>query len=478
MADSFNGPLPTVNPVTFGNGLPPEYQQQIDTLLRQRAMAQMMMQQSMQPTPQPTNPGPVASKMSLLQPLMQALSGYMANRNATSAEQGIGQVQNQYQNETTQAIKALQDAASSNGVQAAITQGEQSRNPIVQQLVAQWKTQANQRLHDYAANLGENNPQGTARALTTGNINDAGIIPTPPTPRVDMLETGPGLPKVPMVTNTGKGGYQTGAIAPGGTTVNLPGTEAADALTGQRKELEEWKGDAKTAMKVMNDVNFAVDALRQGAQAGGLAEQKQVLKQALQGIGASVTGLDTIQQLQAALGGRVIDTMKEMGARGQAYDIAFLKNKLGAINTDPTALSDILNRSYAGALKTLHDYQDFVAGAQKTALSPYARQLYQNSLTGYDSPETLPGPISTQMGIASNYIQRGGSPDRFNLEGVPLRGKGANQKTPQFNLRPQAVTPFNAAPGVTPPPATTVPTSGASIGDLVIDPKTGKLVPR
>lgn len=76
---------------TFG-GLPPEYQAEIERLKRRQQMAQAMQQAMMQPQ-MPQQMGPVASKMSPLSPVLQALGSFLSQKMLGKADEGLAGVQ-------------------------------------------------------------------------------------------------------------------------------------------------------------------------------------------------------------------------------------------------------------------------------------------------------------------------------------------------------------------------------------------------
>lgn len=440
MPDQTN--FPQTNPVSFGNGLPPEYQQQIDSLLRQRQLAMAMQQMAMQPQ-MPQQGGPVAARISPLQPMLQALTGFMANKNASSAEQQMGQIQGQFQQSTTKEIQQLQGM----DPQARLRAAESSRNPIVQALGQKWKDEYNKRLEGYATAVKDASPDAAAAAYQTGQI-PATPLPAAREPVIETLDLGNGQ-KGFVIKNYKRSGEVT-ASAPSLTSVvnQLPGNEASTALGMQKTQLEGMQGDAKTAINALNQNRAAIEALQEGAQAGGGQDIKQTIRKVAQAFGIDLPATGSTDELQMALSQGILSHAKELRPMSDT-DLAFLKKQAGSINSDPTALSKMLRITSAAALKQLQDYHSFVSGATKNAILPYSREMYQNALTGYDLPKQLFGPNDFQYGVIQELQKRGGDVSQFK--------DGSGQTFPenaQFNISNQPIQPQGGPAAAGGPPTT------------------------
>jgi hypothetical protein len=109
--------------VTF-NGFPPDLQALVDQANLRRQMAQAMQQRFA--TPQmPVSGGPVASRMSPLEPLLSALGSYMAGKNIKSSTEDIANVGKQYQ----QQVQGERDSVASLPMAEQITKLLGSMNP-------------------------------------------------------------------------------------------------------------------------------------------------------------------------------------------------------------------------------------------------------------------------------------------------------------------------------------------------------------
>lgn len=427
-----------VNPVSFGNSLPPELQQQLLELQRRKQLALTMQQQAMQPV-QAQSHGPIASRVSPLAPLLQGVTGYLAGKNAAAADKGIAGLQGQYQSDTSAEIGRLLALPDQNDM---INQGLQSRNPIVQALANQQRTQREARAKEAIHAVGEYDPNVALTIARTGQIPQGGIAP-PAEPVYGSTSIpnpgGAGLPPIaiPTVTNTGKGGIKTGqVVAPGpviNVATNIPTKEGELALGGQQDELKTRQSDAKVAMATIQQNRLAVEALQQGAQAGGGQDIKQTLRKVGQAFGLDLPATAQTDELQMALGKAILTHAADLRPMSDA-DLKFLQKQAGSINSDPTALAKMLAITSGAAIKQLQDYRSFVSTAQTNSKNPHSSALYQNGLTGYDMPKTLSGPFHHQMEVVQELHRRGGDISQFSYKGQPF------DENSSFDLSPSPIT--------------------------------------
>lgn len=389
---------PNVTPVDFGNGLPPEIQQQLDELTRRRQIAMAMQQRSMQPIQMPQG-GPVASRINPLAPLLQAMTGFMAGRDASSAEGEMNKVRGQYQTQTSDEIARMLAMPDQEGVTAGLS----SRNPIVQALAHQRRQQLEGRVKEAVGAVKESSP---ARALTiakTGNIDDS-PLPAIPGPTFGAQGLNPYA-----ITSNQKGEQKVdwAPIQSTGINIKLPGYEAQAALETLKSELKERRDLAMGSKEALQSgINPAIEALNAGASSGGLENYKQAIRKVAGAFGIPFDSTTSTEQLSMALGQQVLANARKLAPVTQE-DVKQLQKDLGSITTDPQALRRMLVRTQKLHVQNLDNFNKYVQSQSSNLETPYARDLFKGSTIGFETPPS-PGLTPSLADIQEERRRRGG----------------------------------------------------------------------
>jgi hypothetical protein len=398
-------------PATDGIFLPPEYQQQIDELQQRRQLALAMAQRSMQFQPAQSQ-GAMASRTPLLGAIAQAASGVLGQYGAGQAQSGIRDVQKRAQTAETAELQALQAGSPDE----FITKGQASRFPGIKALAKQLYETRQKNVEAGAKITGEaGDPAAALGMLRQGRLPDQ-YSPTP----IPGPEFGTGPNGQVYATTTNRRGEKDIKFPPvSAANINLPGNEGREAIDFHRKQLEARQGEASIAKETLTANSRAVDALEQGARAGGGESLKQALRKGLQAFGIATESTASTEQLQQAMGAELLNNARKL-APVTGTDIKVLEGLLGNINTDPTALTKAIAFNNAMALKTLKGYNSYVTEQNANLKNDYARDLFSGATKGYEMPQALYGPQAFQFETIRNLQNIGGDISGFN---DPATGK-------------------------------------------------------
>jgi hypothetical protein len=421
--------------LSIGGDMPPEYIAQLSENARRKAMAEAMLQQFTQGQQTQFVPGgtgtPIAVKQGGLGALAQALSGL----NAGAQVQGYGaenealRMQNDMERQ-----KEYQSFVSNPDKSAAIATAMASRRPGVQKFGLEQQKREQDKAKDWASTVAPYDVTAAERAIRQGMPNTPFSLPTLADPSAMQVgpETALKIPKYNGITD-----YK---IFPRPSTTSfdmrLPGQLNAGILAENTAELKAKKEGFDLAKDVFASAQKAVTALEAGAQAGGGESIKQGIKKALQFLGGDPAGLTETTQLSMALGDAILANARKL-APVTAADLTQLRDILGSVDTDPSALSRALAWNTAHSFKAMQDFnsfmdvQDTLPDSIKNAEHADAlRSLYSGQRVGRDAPTGLIGPQLFQLETAKHLKNLGY--DLSKLKGLP---PGFANENPTIDMR-------------------------------------------
>lgn len=189
--------------------------------------------------------------------------------------------------------------------------------------------------------------------------------------------------------------------------IKLPGKEAEASLDFLKGDLKERQSGAGVARDLLATNTQVIDALEQGAKAGGGETLKQGLRKLTQAFNIDLPATASTEQLSQALGNRLLSEAGKLKPVSNE-DMKQLAKIVGSIDTDPTALTRALAFTNALALKGLSGYHEYVDYQINNLQTPYARDMFGGARIGYDLPTQLTGPMSLQLDTVRNLKNLGG----------------------------------------------------------------------
>jgi hypothetical protein len=378
----------------------------LDEVQRKKALSQALLQKFAGGQQQEFVPGgtgtPIAVKGSGLSALAQALTGFVANDSAQkfgAQEEGI---KRQYA-EQVRAQKMAEDLI-------------KARDARTKALIS---------------GVSGDNPQFAADIARTNQIPDK--VPPPPVGPIGKdaefgTFQGPNGP-IATVKNYDLKGKVTGSFGPGSTNVSatantiLPNKIGEIPIDATNKDLIKWKEVFDDSRNVLANNQRAIQAIEAGAQAGGFQDIKQTVRKVIQALGGDPKGLSETEDLNQALGDAVLESIRKL-APVTNEDLKFVKDIKGSINTDPQALIKALSYTSAAAIKTMHNFNDYLS-QQEQSLSVIKdptqrdalRTLFAGQRIGREAPSNLPGNRLFQLETAQNLKNR--QFDMSRLQGLP-----------------------------------------------------------
>jgi hypothetical protein len=259
--------------------------------------------------------------------------------------------------------------------------------------------------------LGDKTPAPAPTFGKDPNDNPYAIQTNPKTGELELKYA----PKAPVVNN------------------NIDLREEAKMVAGEvGKNLADRREKASIAQHVIGSVNFATDALENGAKTGGGEEWKQTVRKGLQGFGINLPETAPVEQLQMALFSNVLAKAKEMRPVTD-NDIKILQQMGGSIGTDPQALTRALAFAHSMAMKDLQGYHDY-AHANENNINPTLRPLFVGATSGYDMPTRIQGPIAFQVETLRQAQRNGMDVSKFMLhDGDKSSPFGEDAKASKFD---------------------------------------------
>lgn len=421
--------------------IPPEYAAQLAQLQRQKAMAEMLSQRAMAPQGTQVITGH-AVKNAPLGNIARALTAFMGNRQA-------GQMDEKLQGILGQVMQARQQALQ--GAVANPAQGQASMDPLVRNLAQALVKQRGERSQAGAKILGEAGQTGAALDVLRSDELPGEYKPAPyKSPSLDML-AGPDGKKIPVLTNYDKYGVPKATMNQG-TQVSVDaraaGKEGEMALDVLKADIKERQARALAAKETLSSNRVALEALNEGAQAGGMEGFKQALRKIGQGFGLAFDETASTEQLAMGLGNAVLAKARAL-APVTAEDVKRLQAILGSVDTDPTALVKMLTVYNGIAAKELQDFNRYLKTQSENLTNPHARDLLSGQGIGFEM-QAPPGNTTQSLRAIAELMARGGDPSMFavggepiardstfNLPGSGLPEKGAKPQAPIVGLTPQ-----------------------------------------
>lgn len=458
-----------VTPIPTGAMIPQEYQDQIDEARRKQVLANALMARSMN-FQGPAQVGPQASKISPLGALAAALQGGFGGYLQGSAAGDESKAKSQFQaDESADRAKML---SLPEDQQPAY--GYQSKFPMNQHIAGELQKQLEARRQE-AAKI-----QGTS-GDTEGAMNTLYGRPATPMVRKPVeyftlpdANDPSGVRKIQMKREYDKYGRPTeSAVGGSQVTVNLPNNEAIDAKKSEQTALDKAKADAVAAQGVLATNEQIVNTLQQGASTGGLAGYKQSLRKVMLGLGVPASELpesgptDIAKQL---FGKALAEHAKTFGSQPTEAEDKRIAELVGTIDTDPSAIPQILAMNGGKAIKQMQDFKTFLDIKRNGQAAKTFPGLFDTADVGVKMPEGLNGPDVYQMQVLQALKQYGGDVTKLQQKN-PLTGKmepiPADAK---FDIQPTPIQPRgNAAPGA---PVAKLPASQAS--QIAVNPQTGE----
>lgn len=397
MADMTTAGLPGGD---FTGVLPQQYQDQLDQAKMRQALAQAMIGQGLK-GPQIQQTGRVAAKISpfaALASVGETGLGALSNQQAVSQQSNV---RNQFANDSREDVAKMLAMAP----EAQSNYGMTSQFPLTQS-VAKTITDRQQKQRDaITTGLFANDQAGLALKVANGSQPVSTLTPdmfTPAVaPTVQQVPTGnknpDGTPEMEnMVVNTGVHGQKSGRISAGTKVTNILPTKEGEMAIGEiGKTLDAKRTQASAANDVLAANSNAIDALESGAHTGGLQDLKQKLAGYAQAFGVNVDSYAPTQQLEMAQGQGILANMAKLRPASDS-DYVALKNMVGNIGTDPTALTKAIAYSQAMALRDLQNYNGYVGENQKN-LDPKVQSLFSGAGSGYKVPADVIGPDGMKL---------------------------------------------------------------------------------
>lgn len=390
--------------------LPPEYQAQIDQLVRKQRMAQMLQQRGLN-MPAPVQSGTVASKTSPFAAIASMLAGGYGGYMDQQANEGLTKVRQQYNTDESADVAKLLGLPEDQRVNAGI----QSQFPRSRKLAEEWqKTQEKQR----ELKSGVYKDYGDAKKAldTLSGVPVDGDIKPPQQPVVSMVPGPKGM--IPAVTNFDIKNVPRMTLGAQGTDISLSQktdlpkqtSEMATKFLGET--LKEKQGKAALAKDNLSSISQTVDALESGAKAGGGEGYNQALRQAAQFFGIDSKDISGTTQLEMSLGQRALDQVKNLKPASDT-DFKAAQKIAGNIGTDPTALIKVLAYAQAESLRHLQGYNDYISENQKNITDPDTRNMFIGAGSGFEMPNRFAGPVPYQMEVMRNLQRNGVDITRF-----------------------------------------------------------------
>lgn len=456
-------------------------QAQWDAEQKKRAMAKLLMEKFMGGTQIEQPRTPIMARLSPLAAFAPALGAYFANKNDTEAAAKQADILKRAQEDTSTKLgdfytkfngpdsrpqqgPVMQDQPPLPDVgvdkNALLAQALSSANPMLRAAAEAARKNQQERVFKYA-DVAKDAAPGVAADTIRNNALPQKSLPAPKMPEFGSVP-GPNGQPLPTVTNWGRGQIPTASFGPGAapsataTVQNSPDYKAI--IDTRAEELKTKKGSATAAKEILSSNMSAIQALEQGAKAGGLEGFKQGTRKALQGFGVDLPETASTEQLSMALGEQILANARKL-APVTGEDIKRLQEIKGSIGSDPQALTKMLAFTTAAAFKDTHDYNDYLS-AQKGSISPMQtpqiqdqlRSLFAGQEIGYEAPSGLFGPQAFQLETARNLVNRGF--DAKKLQGLPPEFLQDIAKNPTMQINA-----MGGFPGVAPktPPSTVKP---------------------
>lgn len=400
--------------------LPPEYTAQYQAEQERRQMAQLLFQRAIAQRPTEYGQGqvPVASRRQPLDFLASAVQAFVANK---TGEDSRMKGQDILTSAQTAGRQDLQRVLGTKDPKQQVTEALLSRFPATRKYGADRQKQLDERLGIGAKVAGDyGDPNAAFSMLNQGELPAAYSAPAIPKPSYSLSPQGNEI----ATTYNRKGEPHLTVTKPATVTnttmMQIPGMEGQQLFQERREDLGKWKERAVLAKSTLDANSTAIEALEEGAKAGGLEGFKQVVRKVAQGFGIETSNISSTEQLNMALGERVLQNARKLAPVTQE-DVKRLEAILGSINTDPGALSKMLAITSAIAIRDVQNFQEFLRDQEaNSTLPPSVRALYPGQGIGYELPPQLPGKGGAAATILQELQKRGGDVSKFKIGGQPV----------------------------------------------------------
>lgn len=411
----------------FSGGLPPEYQQRLESAAKQRRLAEMLMRMATQNN-QPQQMGRMASRASPLSALVPALTGFLASKTEAGASSEMGKVRSDFTEAERKAVEGFQALpAAEQDRQAQTSQFNRVRD-IGKALQAQRMKQA-----EGAVGILKERDIPTALDINrTGQLPQPGYKPPElPGPTFGTSPTG-----AAYGIETDLKGQKSFKFEPKGTTVNVGGEKqeaaAQKALGGEiPKILSTATEGAKKAYEGIQSADRIMSLLKDPATITGFGAGPLA---GLANLGAAL-GFDTAeaagktQALMAEQAGQTLNEVKRLPGAITEKERPFLEMAAaGKIDWTPASIQRLAEITKAANHNAIIEYNKQYNGALSTPGAEQGGAMY-------------PFPIMEYNMTSPNIKDRG--MDRVKYEGAapisevkkPVLPEGFDKLTPAQQAR-------------------------------------------
>lgn len=372
------------------SNLPPEFLAEIQRYQRQQQMAQALQMQGMQGGNRPTEMvSGHAIKQSPLAALLPALQMYIGGKKGAEAGVGLADVQQRAatasQTESGDLAKLFQSDPKS-----AIAQALAAKFPQNRKLGEDWGKQYQDRVNQWAGAVKDTDPAAAGGAIAGQNVPSQWA--PPPVPPAQFGTSPSGKPYAIDYNRKGEGSLKyepTETKVTTNVTNKIPGMEGQAVLDSLQQDLKLRRDRAQIAKESLGHNKTAREALAKGAQSGGGEGIKQSIRKVAQAFGVEAPATAPTEQLQMALGNAVLAKARAL-APVTGEDVKRLEAILGSVNTDPTALTQMLEIYDQLSIRELETFNQYIDHQSKNLETPYARDLFRGQGIGYSVPKIEP----------------------------------------------------------------------------------------
>jgi len=379
--------------------IPPEYQQQLQQLQRRQQIAQGLMGQALQPQGDTIVPGGVVVRNSPINNIIKLLTANKTQQTLDQGDQQFGQIQGEIAQQRAQQMAEILARGRSNplGVGDEAMTNPDPQIQAIGKTIAEREQSRRKEIGGYQSTNGD-----VAGAIATQlqGAPENYSLPALPGPIYSTSPSG-----APVAITRNRRGEPTLQYEPKPmnvtNTTNLPGKEAEFALGQLTEEKKTRQKNADIAKDVMQSNFRAIDALEEGAKAGGGQDIKQMFRKGLQAFGTELPDTASIEQLQQAFGDKLLAEVRKVAPVTQ-NDISTVTKIVGSASTDPLALVKAIAYTQAKAQKALGEYTDYVAYQKQNLSTPYGKDIFSGAEIGYEPPTQLQGPLPFQLEVVRN----------------------------------------------------------------------------
>jgi len=409
--------------------LPPEYQAEVQKILRQRRMAEAMQMQALQPAGPTQTIGGYAVKQNPLASALQAFTGIMAGKRLEEGDKSLGDIMTRANTATTEEINKLLAAPDPRT-------GLSSANPRVAALAqALMKQRAEQGAK--VAEVTKDSDPATAVAAAMGNLPQPGYAPPKPGPIEFGMQGDHPYSIVPQ-----PGGKRDLKYAPKGQSITIENSgenAARKALGGKVPDvLEGARGEAIKANEAIVTAQDTIRLAKDPSVITGFAAGPQMGIAALAaklGFG----GQDAVAKTQALLSNLAANTLeasKDLKGAISDKEKPFLEEaKSGRLAYTPEALQHLAALSIAVNHNRLLRAKTQWEGAANVPGAEQGRGMYP--FPGIN--HTLPEGFDFTEGPQGSIRYNGGLFNPVGPTPVQAPNLGGGGQKPVSQMTPQEI---------------------------------------